>query len=330
MTTAAPDGPLTAADLLFGSSAGAPEALARRISSAGRAQSLGRALERLPRVTREAAIREAAAAAAVLLKVDLIDVLVAGWRDHRDITAAARRTLVTPASKELVGLAPHRVTTIQQPSVSILIDGRRVHTLQLGLSIIFDVTGLVAGVAVGRLAGIHSGRCEIGVALTVHEIEVLTKRSHLELPGVLALKSGVRLLPASDYPASTHSAAMAAGSEHSAGLPPGAHFPESHFPAVELADAHPEGAHLAAGHPTGAYPAGAHPEGAHPAHPAHPAGAEPAGAEPAGSEHPSSGDPAGEHDSLRFPGRDHPDSGQPDGPDHPSSATPPRGRKVPW
>lgn len=290
MTTAAPDGPLTAADLLFGSSAGAPEALARQISSAGRAQSLGRALERLPRVTREAAIREAAAAAAALLKVDLIDVLVSGWRDHRDITAAARRTLVTPASKELVGLAPHRVTTIQQPSVSILIDGRRVHTLQLGLSILLDVTGLVAGVAVGRLAGVHSGRCEIGVALTVHEIEILTRRSHLELPGVIAVKSGVRLLPASEYPVSMHSTGMhsdstPAGNEHSGSMYPGTQFPESQFPAVALADAQP----------AGAQPAGAHS-----------AGAQPAGAEPAGTEHPSSGDPAGEHDSLQFQGGEHP------------------------
>ena len=290
MTTAAPDGPLTAADLLFGSSAGAPEALARQISSAGRAQSLGRALERLPRVTREAAIREAAAAAAALLKVDLIDVLVSGWRDHRDITAAARRTLVTPASKELVGLAPHRVTTIQQPAVSILVDGRRVHTLQLGLSILLDVTGLVAGVAVGRLAGVHSGRCEIGVALTVHEIEILTRRSHLELPGVIALKSGVRLLPASEYPVSMHSDSMhsdstPAGNEHSGSMYPGTQFPESQFPAVALADAQP----------AGAQPAGAHS-----------AGAQPAGAEPAGTEHPSSGDPAGEHDSLQFQGGEHP------------------------
>ena len=290
MTTAAPDGPLTAADLLFGSSAGAPEALARQISSAGRAQSLGRALERLPRVTREAAIREAAAAAAALLKVDLIDVLVSGWRDHRDITAAARRTLVTPASKELVGLAPHRVTTIQQPSVSILVDGRRVHTLQLGLSILLDVTGLVAGVAVGRLAGVHSGRCEIGVALTVHEIEILTRRSHLELPGVIALKSGVRLLPASEYPVSMHSTGMhsdstPAGNEHSGSMYPGTQFPESQFPAVALADAQPAGAHSAG---------------------AQPAGAQPAGAEPAGTEHPSSGDPAGEHDSLQFQGGEHP------------------------
>jgi hypothetical protein len=289
LTTAVPAGPLTAADLLFGSSADAPEALARRISSAGRAQSLGRALDRLPRVTREAAIREAAAAAAALLKVDLVDVLVAGWRDHRDITSAARRTLVTPASKELVGLAPHRVTTIQQPSVSILIDGRRVHTLQLGLSILLDVTGLVAGVAVGRLAGIHSGRCEIGVALTVHEIEILTKRSHLELPGVVALKSAVRLLPASEYPESTHSASMPAGGEHSGSMYPGSQFPESRFPAVEFANAQPAGAQ-----PTRAEPAVAPP-----------AGAEPAGAEPAGSEHPSSGSPAGEHDSLQFQGGEH-------------------------
>jgi len=170
-----------------------------------------------------------------------------------------------------------------------------VHTLQLGLSILLDVTGLVAGVAVGRLAGVHSGRCEIGVALTVHEIAILTRRSHLELPGVIALKSGVRLLPASEYPVSMHSTGMhsdstPAGNEHSGSMYPGTQFPESQFPAVALADAQPAGAHSA-----GAQPAGAQP-----------AGAQPAGAEPAGTEHPSSGDPAGEHDSLQFQGGEHP------------------------
>ena len=150
MTTAAPDGVLTAADLLFGSSEDAHEALTRHVMSSGR--NLARALVRLPRVTREAAVREAAVAAAGLLKVDLMDVLVAGWREHRDIYSAARRTLATPGSKELVGLAPHRVSTVQQPAVSILVDGHRVHTLQLGLSIIFEVTGLVAGISAGRLA----------------------------------------------------------------------------------------------------------------------------------------------------------------------------------
>jgi hypothetical protein len=69
---------LTAADLLFGSSENAHEALTRHVMSAGR--TMVQTLARLPRVTREAAVREAAVAAAGLLKVDLMEVLVAGWR----------------------------------------------------------------------------------------------------------------------------------------------------------------------------------------------------------------------------------------------------------
>jgi hypothetical protein len=238
VTTAGPNRPLTAAELLFGSSADAPEALAQKIVSVGRGQNLGRVLAHLPRVTREAAIREAALAAAVLLKVDLVDVLVAGWREHRDIHSAARRTLATPGSKELVGLAPHRISTVQQPAVGILVDGQRVHTLQLGLSIIFEVTGLVAGISHGRLEGLHAGRGEVGVALTIHEIEVLTKRTHLELPGMVALRSGFRLLPGHEYPddaPASHPSSQAPAS-HPSGQLPGSEPPGSQFPGVDLVD----------------------------------------------------------------------------------------------
>jgi hypothetical protein len=253
MTTSGPDDVLTAADLLFGSSENAQETLARYVMSAGRTRA--RAFERLPRVTREAAVHEAAVAAVGLLKVDLMEVLVTGWREHRDIFSAARRTLDMPGSKELVGLAPHRVSTVQQPAVSILVDGRRVHTLQLGLSILFEVTGLVAGIHAGRLAGIHAGRGDLGLALTVHELEVLTKRSHLELPGVKSLRRGFRLLPASAYPDE-------AGSHPGGGQLPGGHLPgavtaAAHFPGVDLMDGYvPPGAeHPSSGgseHPSGA------------------------------------------------------------------------------
>jgi hypothetical protein len=288
MTTPEPDLPLTAADLLYGSAADAPKALTRQIMSAGHAQSLGQALKRLPRVTREAAAHEAALAAAVLLKVDLMDILVAGWREHRDIISAARRTLAGPGSKELVGVAPHRISTVQQPAVSILLDGRRVHILQLGLSIIFDVTGLVAGVHAGRLAGIHAGRCEIGVALTIHEIEVLTKRAHhLELPGVKSLGSGLRLLPAGEYPDGEHLSGEHLSGEHlsgerAGGPVPGTAFGESRFPAVALA-----------------------------------------GADRIGTEHPSSQYSGGQHPSAEYSGREHPSSGPPAGTDHPPATDSP-------
>jgi hypothetical protein len=275
MTTAGPDRPLTAADLLFGSSADAPGALARHIVSAGR--DLDQALRRLPRVTREAAVREAAAAAAVLLKVDLIEVLVDGWREHEDIRSAARRTLTMPGSKELVGLVPHRVNTVQQPAVSILIDGRRVHTLQLGLSVFFEVTGLVAGVSGGRLAAVHSGRGEVGVALTVYEIEVLTKRAHLELPGVVALKSGFRLLPAGEYLSRGHHASHPGGPAFARSGAVGVVPPDGQFPGVDLLDRRavavgPPGAGLldAAVGPLGAGHADAEHAGSLPPGPTHP------------------------------------------------------------
>jgi hypothetical protein len=171
--------------------------------------------------------------------MDLMEVLVSGWREHRDIFGAARRTLDVPGSKELVGLAPHRITTVQQPAVGILVDGHRVHTLQLGLSIFFEVTGLVAGIHGGRLAAVHAGRGDIGLALTIHELEVLTKRSHLELPGVKSLQRGFRLLPASAYPDESHAQHLGvqapAGHSLGAGLP-NAVTAAAHFPGVDLMD----------------------------------------------------------------------------------------------
>ena len=262
MTTPGPDGVITAADLLFGSTEGAHEALTRHVMSAGR--TTARAFERLPRVTREAAVREAAVVAVGLLKIDLMEVLVSGWREHRDIFTAARRTLDMPGSKELVGLAPHRITTVQQPSVGILVDNHRVHTLQLGLSIFFEVTGLVAGIHAGRLAAIHAGRGDLGVALTIHELEVLTNRTHLELPGVKSLQRGFRLLPANAYPDESHGHP---GGQHPGGQASGAALPTAvtaaaHFPGVDLMDGHVPPANLNAAGPASWSDAAEHPSSA--------------------------------------------------------------------
>jgi hypothetical protein len=115
-----------------------------------------------------------------------------------------------------------------------------VHTLQLGLSIYFEVTGLVAGVSIGRLGHIHAGRCEIGAALAIHEIEVLTKRvHHVELPGVMSLRNGFRLLPGSDYPDGQYQdgqypATQYPATQYPAGQYPAGQVAASPFPNVEL------------------------------------------------------------------------------------------------
>ena len=201
MTTAGQGSTPTALDLLFGSDADAAETLAGEILSPGRDQDLGRALAHLPEMTRKAAVQEAAAAAAGLLKVALIDVLVRGWREHRDIVSAARRTLTAPASTELVSMSAHEVTLEQRPSVSVLVDSQRVATLELALSIVFDVNALLLLISGGRLVAVRSGRCEIIATLAVQGTDMLVRQAHLELPGVIPSGRGIRLLPVSEYPA---------------------------------------------------------------------------------------------------------------------------------
>ena len=205
MTTAAQGTTPTALDLLFGPDADAAEALASEILSPGGDQNLGRALAQLPEMTRKAAAQEAATTAAALLKVDLVDVLVRGWREHQDIVSAARRTLAAPGSTELVSMSSHEIRLDQRPSVSVLVDGQRVATLHLGLSIVFGVNALLLGISGGRLIAVHSGRCEITGTLAVQGTDLLVKRTHLELPGVISLRRGIRLLPIGEYPAGDYS-----------------------------------------------------------------------------------------------------------------------------
>jgi len=202
MTTAEESSTPTALSLLFGPNTDAAETLAGEILSPGGEQSLGRALAHLPDTTRKAAAQEAASTAAALLEVDPIEVLLRGWREHRDIVSAARQTLATPGSTELLTMAGHEVTVDQKPSVNVLVDGKQVATLQLGLTIVFDVNALLLGINGGRLTAVHSGHCDVTVTLAVQGTDLAVRHAHLELPGVVQLGPGIRLLPDGDYPAS--------------------------------------------------------------------------------------------------------------------------------
>ena len=198
-TPATPVRPYTAFELLFNpaESAAVPVAIVPEDANGN----LGRALENLPAAAREAAVTEVRAAAANLLNVSLIDMLIAGWLKYHELTSAARRTLTAPGSSEVVSLADHRVTAAWQPFIKVLVDGRPVATIQLGISVVFDVSALLAGIKAGLLAAVHTGHCDITATLAIDGTDVLARRTRLDLPGAIPVTPGIRLLPAEDYPA---------------------------------------------------------------------------------------------------------------------------------
>jgi hypothetical protein len=204
--TAAPAHPDTVLTLLVGTDEHALDTLTHAIESAGTGGNLDRAVEKLPEAARDAAAREVTAVTAGLLDLNLIDLLVAGWREYHDLTSAARRTLAAPGTSELVQLVTHRVSVSQRPYVALLVDGYQVATVQLDLSVVFDVSAVLLGVRAGLLVGVHTGSCDVSATLAIDDIEVDSKQAHLDLPGEIALKRERRLLPARDYAPSVNKA----------------------------------------------------------------------------------------------------------------------------
>jgi hypothetical protein len=189
---------LSALALFTDQGQGLPEVPGQPLLSAQVAGNLP-ALDRLPQVTRDAAVREARAAVTGLLDVSLIGVLISAWRTHHELTSAARRTLAVPGTTELVPLAEHQITSVMHPYVSVFVDGYQVATIHLDLSFLFDVQAVLAGIRDGHLVALHSGHCDVTATLAIENTEVASKRVGFTLPGVIPLNPGIRLLSDMSY-----------------------------------------------------------------------------------------------------------------------------------
>jgi hypothetical protein len=120
---------------------------------------------------------------------------------HQDLNSAARRTLAVPGSTELVALAEHQITSAMHPYVTVSVDGYDVATIQIDLSLLFDVKALVAAIRDGRLVALHSGHCDVTATLAIDQSDVTSRQARFQLPGVIPLGHGIQLLGAADYPA---------------------------------------------------------------------------------------------------------------------------------
>lgn len=190
-----PRGQLTVLALVFGTDEEVSGAIAER---------LGTVLENLPGAIRRSAVDEVTSAAWGLLDVNPIDMIVAGWRKHHELTAAAHRTLLVPGSAELTRLANHQITVTEQPYINVMVNGIQAARLDLKLSLTFDISALIAVISYGTLIAVHSGHCDLTAALAIQDVNVFTRSRRLDLPGVISLHQGIRLLPAGEYPAGLH------------------------------------------------------------------------------------------------------------------------------
>jgi hypothetical protein len=191
MTTPALNETSTVRDLLFGGMALEPtDALAESLRELGTVNTLVTGFRGLTAVVE----REVATEASGLLSLNLLDLVVAGWKRYGALTKAARRTRDASTTEEIVALATHRIESSHHPAIELFIDGKSVGTIKVDLSVAFDIAGVLAVVRQARLTAIRSGNCTVTGTLAI-EKTVLAQRQHpFDLPGAVRLRNGVALL----------------------------------------------------------------------------------------------------------------------------------------
>jgi len=213
MTTAIPAQPMTAADLLFsGSESIGPvgvvssdqasiQAMADALQQQGALRPISDAVKTLSRPGLGAVGKQIADAAHGVLNLDHLDLgelVVTGWCQFADLTAAAKRTAAVPGSVEVVDLATHSITWTHNPQIDVLVNDARVATVHFELSIRFTVKGLAATVRNGRLVDFSSGGCDVIGALAAEGRQLAQREAEFQLPLRVRLGDGIPLLHGED------------------------------------------------------------------------------------------------------------------------------------
>lgn len=171
------------------------ELIAKSIRESGVAGSAIKGVRRFSTSAMQAVHDEINTVADGFLDLRLGNILVSGWRKYTALVEAAKRTRAAPGSKELVVLATHQVTSTHHPSIDLLVDERKVHTLVFELTVEFVITGVVAVVQRGNLVALRGGPCELTVTLTLEGKPVVPPRkAHVDLPLIVQLTPAIPLL----------------------------------------------------------------------------------------------------------------------------------------
>ncbi len=187
--------PPTAGDLLFGPTGAAPAlaSLRPRLVAGG--------FGALSPPGLDAAAQAFSSAVTDLLRVDVVGVLVGGWRTHRELQAAGHRTLTPPGTVEVVEIGRHRVSSEHRPYADLLLNGVKVGTIHFTLTLVLDLTAAVATVRGGALVEVRPSRSVITITLASEGVELASRRTQVALPGVLSFGAGhplVRTEPDAD------------------------------------------------------------------------------------------------------------------------------------
>jgi hypothetical protein len=160
--------------------------------------SLAGASAELVGMTSETVGREVATAIADAENIELGDLMIYGWRTHRHLVEAARRTLQEPGKKEVIRFASHRLTTTRHPVVDLTVSGVRLYSAHFTVTVTFDLDLAVGVIEQGRLMKMTTGGFSVVAVLEAElpagDVEMIRRKRQVNSRLVIPLGRGIPLI----------------------------------------------------------------------------------------------------------------------------------------
>ena len=123
-----------------------------------------------------------------LLDINVVDVLIGGWRSHQDVRRELRLTADNPSRKAMVHLAHHSIQSTHTPSVEVRAQGRTLAEMSFPLELTFEIEAVGLTLHGGAIREIRPGEVKVRGTLKL-ENSVLLEREHapIALPGTISL-----------------------------------------------------------------------------------------------------------------------------------------------
>jgi hypothetical protein len=123
-----------------------------------------------------------------LLDINVVDVLVGGWKTHQDVRRQLQLTATDPSLTAVVHLAHHTIDSSHAPSIELRAQGRKVLALSFPMELAFEIDAVELTLRGGRVREIRPGAIKVQGTVKLENAVLLQRESSpLVLPGRITI-----------------------------------------------------------------------------------------------------------------------------------------------
>jgi len=137
-----------------------------------------------------------------LLDLNVVDILLAGWKTHQEVRDQLRATAQDPSRTVVVSLARHTLDSTHTPSIELRAHGRTILDLSFPIELAFEIEAAELTLRGGAVREARPGTVTVRGTVRLEGTAILERElAPIDLPGRLVLDADApAAAPAHDTP----------------------------------------------------------------------------------------------------------------------------------